>query len=185
VTAHCGLRLGEAVGLPRSDTDLEARALTIGSQITTAGYTPVTGEPKAMSVGTVRLEDVSVEALRCERRRQREERISWGAAWADTGLTFTREDGSAYHPQYVSTRFQRAAFAAGLPPVTFHGLRHGAAVLALSAGVDLKVISAMLRHSSYQITADIYADVLPDLAAETASKVASMVPRKGRRDAAV
>lgn len=40
-------------------------------------------------------------------------------------------------------------------------------------------------HSSIQITADIYAGVLPELAAEVAAKVVALVPRKGRRGAAV
>lgn len=186
VTAHCGLRRGEAVGLPWSETDLDGTAITISTQITQAGWEPVTGEPKTeASAGTVRLDDISTSALRAWRRTQLTERIGWGAAWRDTGLVWTREDGSAYHPAYVTSRFERLAFSAGLPPVGFHALRHGAAVLALAAGVEMKVISAMLRHSSVQITSDIYADVLPDLAAETAAKVASMVPRKATRDAAV
>ena len=185
VTAHCGLRRGEAAGLKRADTDLAGSAITISHQITQAGYKAVDGKPKDDSTGTVRLDDLSVAALRDERKRQLAERIAWGPAYQETGLTFTREDGSAYHPEYVSYRFERIAFDTGLPPVSFHGLRHGAAVLALAAGTDIKVISAMLRHSSVQITADIYADVTPELAAQTAAKVASMVPRKGRRSEAV
>jgi integrase len=185
VTAHCGLRRGEAAGLKRADTDLAGSAITISHQITQAGYKAVDGKPKDDSTGTVRLDDLSVAALRDERKRQLAERIAWGPAYQETGLTFTREDGSAYHPEYVSYRFERIAFDTGLPPVSFHGLRHGAAVLALAAGTDIKVISAMLRHSSVQITADIYADVTPELAAQTAAKVASMVPRKGRRNEAV
>lgn len=51
-----------------------------------------------------------------------------------------------------------------LPPIRLHDLRHGAATLALAAGTDMKVISAMLRHSSIKITAGTYTSVLPEVA---------------------
>ena len=42
----------------------------------------------------------------------------------------------------------------------------------------MKVISAMLRHSSHKITADTYTSVLPDVAREAAEAVVSLVPRR-------
>src|SRR6185437_8905634 len=97
------------------------------------------------------------------RKQQLAERVRWGSAWTDTGLVFTREDGAAYHPAHLSGRFERLAFAAGLPPIRFHDLRHGAATLALAGGADIAAVSRLLRHSSVQITADIYTEVLPEL----------------------
>lgn len=41
-----------------------------------------------------------------------------------------------------------------------HSLRHANATLMLAAGVDLKVVSALLGHSSITVTANIYTDVL-------------------------
>ena len=65
-----------------------------------------------------------------------------------------------------------------LPPIRLHDLRHCAATLALAAGTDMKVISAMLRHSSHKITADTYTTVLPDVAREAAEAVVNLVPRR-------
>jgi integrase len=59
-----------------------------------------------------------------------------------------------------------------------HDLRHGAATLALAAGVDMKVVQAMLRHSSITVTADTYTSVLPDLARNAAEQAAAIVPRR-------
>jgi integrase len=84
----------------------------------------------------------------------------------------------ALHPSTLSKQFDRLSFEAGLPRIRLHDLRHGAATLALAAGVDMKVISAMLRHSSTGITADIYTSVLPDVARNAAEAVVAMVPRK-------
>ena len=58
----------------------------------------------------------------------------------ETGLVFVQADGSPWHPDYVTRRFGQLAYAAGLPPVTVHGLRHGAATYALAAGIDRKIV---------------------------------------------
>ena len=39
--------------------------------------------------------------------------------------------------------FRKLVTDSGLPPVTLHGLRHGAATLALAAGSDLKVVPVL------------------------------------------
>ena len=58
-----------------------------------------------------------------------------------------------------------------LPPICLHDLRHGSATFALAGGVDIKVVSEMLGHSSTKITSDIYTSVLPELAKEAAAKL--------------
>ncbi len=77
---------------------------------------------------------------------------------------------------WVSEYFKRVAFAAGLPPIRFHDLRHGAATLSFAAGNDMKTTSAMLRHSSQAITSDTYTNVLPELTHATAGASAALVP---------
>ncbi|MEV0197373.1 tyrosine-type recombinase/integrase [Nonomuraea sp. NPDC050691] len=116
--------------------------------------------------------------LRAHKARQNEERLEWGEAWQDSGRIFTREDGSELKSDWVSEQFERLAFAAGLPPIRLHDLRHGAATLALAAGTDMKIVSAMLRHSSLSITSDTYTAVLPEVAHEAAEASVARVPRK-------
>ncbi|RBQ21980.1 hypothetical protein DP939_04750 [Spongiactinospora rosea] len=96
---------------------------------------------------------------------------------------FTKEDGSGLHPAWVTEEFERIAFEIGLPPIRLHDLRHGAATLALAAGVDMKTVSAMLRHSSQAITSDTYTSVLPEVAHSAAEKIAAIVPRSVSRTA--
>ncbi|MFC6930513.1 tyrosine-type recombinase/integrase [Actinomadura yumaensis] len=67
-----------------------------------------------------------------------------------------------------------------MPPVRLHDLRHGAATLALAAGVELKVVQEMLGHSSIVLTADTYTSVLPEVAHTAAEKTAAHVLKAGR-----
>ena len=52
---------------------------------------------------------------------------------------------------------------AGLPDMRFHDLRHTCATLLLTKGIHPKIVSEMLRHSSFAITLDIYRHVIPGL----------------------
>ena len=56
------------------------------------------------------------------------------------GAMFTKEDGSHLHPEQVSNAFERHVRDAGLPRLSFHGLRHTFATIALGAGLHPKVV---------------------------------------------
>jgi integrase len=109
------------------------------------------------------------------------ERLAWDEAWTDSGRVFTRENGTSLDPSFVTARFQRLAFAAGLPPIRLHDLRHGAASLAKRAGADIKAIREMLRHSSHAITADTYTSTFEDDDRAVAEAIAAVGAAEVRR----
>jgi integrase len=113
-------------------------------------------------------------------RRQSAERLQCGPVWVSTGLVFTREDGSAMHPDYVTRHFERLVRAADLPPIRLHDLRHGVATLALAGGANLKVVSEMIGHSGTAITADTDTSVLPQVARAAAEAANALMPRAHR-----
>jgi integrase len=104
------------------------------------------------SESMIDIDQGSADVLRAWRRQQREERLAWGPAWTDTGLVFTKEDGTGYHPDFVTYRFENLVHRHWLPRITLHKLRHLAASLQLAAGVDIAIVSKRLRHSSIKIT---------------------------------
>jgi integrase len=179
--AHRGLRRGEAVGALRHETPLCEGFLRITQTIVQLGWATQLSPPKTDdSERVVWLDDGTISVLRAWFAVQDEERRAWAAAWRDTGLLFTREDGSLIHPDVVTDTFQQISHAAGLPPIRLRDLRHTAASLALQAGVPLKVVSEQLGHSAIAITADTYTSVMPEVAAAAAEAVAGIIPRGGQ-----
>lgn len=64
------------------------------------------------------------------------------------GLVWATPDGQPVDPSRDSAAWRAAVQAAGLPPVPLHAARHTAATLLLEAGVDRRVISEIIGHSS-------------------------------------
>jgi hypothetical protein len=125
------------------------------------------------------LKPTTVAALRAHRGRQRAEAAAFGPGYHASGYVFTGLNGDPMAPDRLTRTFTALAGQAGLPPVRLHDLRHGAATLALAAGVDLRTVQDMLGHSSIVLTADTYTSVLPDVARAAAEKVAALILRAG------
>ncbi|GIJ52330.1 hypothetical protein Val02_92160 [Virgisporangium aliadipatigenens] len=176
---------GRRAGLRWSEVDLDHGELAIVRQRTSAGPGIVEGPPKsAASRGTVALDRQTVAVLRAHQRRQQARPEAWVAAgkvWHDTGYVFTGPDGSPLHPAYLTHRFTELVIASGLPPVRLHDLRHGAAALALTAGVDLKVIQDQVGHATIVTTADTYTSVLPVTPRRAAEATAKVVLKAARQ----
>jgi integrase len=175
LTMFCGLRRDEVIGLAWAEADLDHRSVLVRE---TGGGD---GPKSESGFRVVPLPDVVVAALRAWRKAQLAERLAWGEAWTDTGLVFTREDGTAVPGQWVSVRFETLAYRAGLPPVRFHDLRHGAASQLKASGADTKLISAILGHSRTSFTDATYVTVFPDVAAAAMDQAAAVVSRADAR----
>lgn len=180
--AHVGLRRGEGAGAEVDSLNLDTSELLISGNLVQLGWETDDSEPKTeASDAPVALDKETVKVLRARMKQRNEEKLAWGEAWVESGKIFCKENGEPYHPAYITDQFERMAFETGLPPVTLHGLRHGTATRGLAAGVDRKIISSGLRHSSTQITEDLYTSVVDDIAREAAEKTSAMIPRAKRK----
>jgi integrase len=174
-----GLRRGEA-GLRWCDVDLDGKTAVISQQLQQYDGRLAVCPPKtAHSTRVIALDHTTVAALAAHRDRQRAEAAAYGPGYHASGYVFTNLNGDPMAPDRLTRMFGKLAAQAGLPPVRLHDLRHGAASLALSAGVDLKVVQEMLGHSSIVLTADTHTSVLPDVAHAAAEKVAALIIKAG------
>jgi len=173
LVTHWGLRRQELVNLLWSDLDLGTRRLHVRDDVKSQDSDRVI----VIDKGTAGI-------LEAWRDRQLFEALEWGEAWTDSGHVFTREDGTPLRPAYVSEHFKVLYRQAGLPPVRFHDLRHGAAIMLRAAGIDIKTISAILGHSDVSFTDNTYVEVADEMAEAAAAAVADLVPRRARTEAA-
>jgi len=172
-----GMRRSEALGLDWDDVDLDRGALAVTHTLVDADGGPVRRrETKTTSSRRrISLDPGTLGVLREHRRRQLEDRIAWGEGFTDSGLVFTREDGSALRPAWVSRRFDQLRKQTDLRWIRFHDLRHVWATLALEQGVPMKVVQERLGHSSISITMDVYSHLIEGLDRDAAGLVAGAV----------
>ncbi|MCY1160010.1 MAG: integrase family protein [Citricoccus sp.] len=68
-----------------------------------------------------------------------------------------------------------------LRSVRLHDLRHGTASLMTAAGVDVAVVSKVLRHATIKLTVDTYGHLLPGVGEAAADQRSGMIPRATSR----
>lgn len=120
--------------------------------------------------------------LRRLRAQQAEAKLRLGPGYQDEGYVFCQFDGRPHHPERFSREFDRKQRYSNrdrpdqrLPAITLHGLRHTWATLALGVGIDIKIVSERLNHSSTHITREIYTHVTPPMQSDAAERVASRI----------
>jgi len=174
---NTGMRRGEVLALRWQDIDFKAGHLTVNQ-----GLVRVTGkglifqEPKTgLSDRVISLAPELVQALKEHKKQQNETRLMAGRAYnSKLDLVFANELGEPICPRAFTRVFERLVKRAGLD-VTFHGLRHTFATLALQEGVDVKTIQETLGHHSAAFTMDVYSNVTAKMRREAADKVGGLI----------
>ncbi len=161
-----GMRQGELFALEWKDVDWQHSTLLIRASVQEDGSKFIIAEPKtAYSRRRIGLTPMALAALQTHRERIKQEKALLGAAWETAyDLVFPNTVGGVMIPDnFVKRNFKALLRKTGLPDIRFHDLRHTAATLMLSRGINPKVVSEMLGHSDVGITLRIYAHVLPHM----------------------
>jgi integrase len=86
-----------------------------------------------------------------------------------------RPESAPHHPDRFSHEFDSLVKKSKLPRIRLHDLRHTYATLLLQQGINVKVVSERLGHSSAAFTMDVYQHVLPSMQQEAANAGAAAV----------
>lgn len=142
------------------------------------------GTPKSKaSRRSVDLPLIAQVALRRWRREQAGEHLRVGEAWEYPDLVFTTTVSNPLNPSNVRSRsFLVILVRADCPRIRFHDLRHTAATLMLSQGVQARVLQDVLGHADIRMTLGTYAHVLREQKREAAQKVDAFLATAGNND---
>lgn len=129
VTLHTGMRKGELFGLKWGDLDIVGGKIQISRSYC--------GPTKNGKSRTVPMSD-ALELL------------------VFNDYTLDKDDEHIFKRCDPNQKLEALCKATGVRLITWHGLRHTFATLALEAGVSPKVVSSALGHSKLSTTLDIY-----------------------------
>ena len=159
-----GMRQGELLGLAWNNVDLDRGVIYVKRNLQWIEKEAILQDPKTeKSRRMIFIGGMVRELLVAHRQQQIIQREAMAGSWKDKwNLVFTNVAGGPMHPSpLVHNHFEPVLKAANLPDLRFHDLRHTAATLLLEAGINPKVVSEMLGHSSVNITLSLYSHATP------------------------
>lgn len=145
-----GMRIGEVLALKWEDVNFDEGFLMV--KRTLSGYRdnrPEIAEPKTRS--SRRRIDLDEKTLDMLHRRYKEQET----------YVFSKNDGSIYSRQAMN--LPRMCRNVGIPPRSFHALRHTHATILLSSKIHPKIVQERLGHSKVLTTLDTYSHLIPGM----------------------
>jgi integrase len=171
-----GLREAEIMGLTWAD--LSGQSLTVRKQMQRIRREDTHRAPKSRtSRRTLPLAPRIIDLLDLQRIQQDELKAFVGKAWKnDRDLIFTQADGRPLQAKWIQWRFKRMVKALGFNHRRFHDLRHTFATLLLEDGINIRVVSEWLGHSSINITLSTYGHVTPKMQSQAIATIVGWLP---------
>ena len=162
-----GMRIGELRGLSWSCVNFRKKYVQVKNQIVKTADDDIFDEPKTeKSKRKIAIDDATLNALKDYKNYQ----LAYEAMLGDKfnnefNLCFTNTWGKPFDLSNFRDRYFRKMLLAaevknGFTP---HCMRHTHATLLLKHGVNIKVVSERLGHSSVTVTLNIYAHVLESM----------------------
>ncbi len=171
-----GLRRGEILGLEWSAVNFNERTINVtqASQII-SGQGIVTTAPKtASSNRVITVPEVVINLLKSFKSAQNKERLKCGDLWENSNRILVQWNGKPMHPNTIDQWFPNFLERNGLPKIRFHDLRHSAATIMITQGVDVGTVSKYLGHSKPSVTSDIYFKPIQTAQQAAANKMDSL-----------
>lgn len=184
-----GMRLAELAGLRWADVRLDEERVEVrqtiayvegeGSQEKGQKGRVVKPYPKGRRMRVLPIDPELVAVLRTHRAIHVARQLHAGPMWSDQDLVFPGPFGRPLDDSPIRKMLTAVCAQAKVPRITPHDLRHTCATLLLLDGVNVKVVSERLGHSTVAITMATYAHVLPGLQEEAAVRMSAILRGTG------
>lgn len=164
-----GMRKGELIGLQWNDIDTKQGIISVRRTAVWANKTLYLKDmPKTES---------SIRTIQIPEQTNRELK-KWQLACPANNLNLVfpspKTNGILY-PNSLGKAFQKYVLGAGVPHISFHGLRHTFATTMLSNNVNPKIVQEMLGHATIKTTLDTYSHVLPNMQRSAAEQLGAVL----------
>lgn len=165
-----GMRISEIFGLEWKNIDLDAKKLQVEKTVVTTNSGTLIQESTKTKTSrrTILLPDSVCNMLKRFRLWQKVRDIRFGTHYSASPWVLSNPQGKPRSPSSFSGHdFKQLLDIAGIDrKFRIHDMRHTHATWLLEAGVNIKVVSERLGHSSIRITLDTYAHVLQTMQQE-------------------
>lgn len=179
-----GMRRGEILGLKWHDIDFENGLIYVQR---TLNRIKVFNNKKIPTWETIETDCKSEKSrrvlpilpelntrLKTQYTRSKLNKKRKGEILSQNEYVFVNKFGKNINPRNFAKHFYNVLKNNDIGPINFHALRHTYATLALESGIELKVISELLGHSSISFTADTYLHILHHKKIEEISKLKAL-----------
>ena len=158
---NTGLRVGEALGLKWTDIDFDKKIMSVKRNIVMVknrdedgeiigGYTKKEQDSTKTNSGT-RCINLNNTAITCLNNLYKTSHCDY---------VICNRQGQPIYPSRFGRTFELACKNASISKCGIHALRHTFASKLFEKGVDIKVVSSLLGHSSVGITYNIYIHII-------------------------
>ncbi|MDI9501942.1 MAG: tyrosine-type recombinase/integrase [Bacillota bacterium] len=152
----CALRRSEIAGLDIDDVDIDKSTIRISKAYVKTQTGPILKSTKSDKVSYIEAPGFVMEHLKALIRDSKEAQLFWGVTGEDARALFRQYGGSRIYPDSPGGIWTRWRKKHNLRSVSLHGLRHTAASILISKGVDVANVSRHLTHSKVSTTLDLY-----------------------------
>lgn len=174
-----GLRESEALGLTWDCVNFDTGIIKICKQLQRQGKEDALVPLKNNKPRYLTVPQSVLNVLKDQYNKQTEYRLRAGELWEgwqslrerQSGLVFTKPDGSNISAAALYQRYKHLAEAIGAPKSRVHSLRHTYAVISLQNGDDVKTVQDNLGHATASFTLDVYGHVSEKMKADSAERM--------------
>lgn len=163
ITAKTGLRFAEVLGLTVQDINFKQLVIDVNKtwnyKTKAGGFAPTKNDSSRRKIHidwqlALQLKEFIDTSDHCEQ---------------SDSLLFIQ--GKRIHNSTVNSRLESLCIEAGIPVITFHGLRHTHASLLLYKGVSIASVAKRLGHANMATTQSTYLHIIQELETQDDSKI--------------